>query len=152
MRIYVHREGRAEPEAVAVSGEVAVAEAVGPGVEVVLVEDSDELLDLTVTLQEAHVADRDHLFAGARHRIEVEVTYNGERAREFSSSARVERVFEWAVGPEGFNLSHADAIEHQLALCATQEVPAPDVHIGSLPEDRPGHLCFDLIPKHRHEG
>lgn len=156
MKVYVHREAQADAEAVEVSGDMSLSEALGAGDGsslAVLLEDSEDALDLALRLEEAGVEDRAHVFVGARQRILVEVMYNGEtRQKKFSASTRVERVFRWASGKNGFDLDRADAAEHTLALCSTGEVPAQDVHLGSLDVDTPGRVCFTLIPKHRFEG
>jgi hypothetical protein len=156
MKVYVHREGVLEPDAIEVTAETTVADLAGEqgadGV-VVLREDDHEALDFELLLTQAGIEDRVHLFAGKVQRLAVEVHFNGvAKQDQFSASQRVEKVFNWAVGKKGFDLSKADAAEHTLALCASGEVPAADVLIGSLPQERPGHLCFNLIPKHRFEG
>jgi hypothetical protein len=156
MRIYVHQETKHEAEAVDTSGAVTIAEALGIiGNEevVVLLEDQDEALDVTLTLEGGGVSDRAHVFCGPRSRIEVVVSFNGERKEhEFAASARVDRVFRWATGEHGFHLSKADSAEHTLALAGSDVIPAGDVHLGSLDEKTPGHVAFSLIPKHRYEG
>jgi hypothetical protein len=155
MKIYVHQEGRAEAEVVEAGGEVVVAEALGiDGAEelLVLIEDGEEPLDLTITLEEAGVRDRGHVFRGRRHRVEATVAFNGEvRTHRFSTSAPVERVLKWAVGKQGFDLGKADAAEHTLAL-PDGPIPAADEHLGSLDDATPGHIRFDLVPKHRYQG
>lgn len=156
MKVYVHREAQADADVVDVPADASLGEAVGAGDGsgvAVLLEDSEDVLDLSQSVGEAGLQDRGHVFFGARQRIQVEVMYNGDtREREFSASTRVQRVFRWASGERGFDLSKADAAEHTLALCSTGEVPAGDVHLGSLDADTPGRLCFTLIPKHRFEG
>jgi len=156
MRIYVHQESRDEAEAVDTAGTVIVADALGIDSDehvVALVEDKDGILDITRTLEDVGVGDRAHVFRGRHQRIDVVVLFNGERReREFGASTRVERVFHWATGEEGFDLSKADAAEHVLALVGTNAIPAGDVHLGSLDAETPGHVEFALIPKHRYEG
>ena len=154
-RIYVHAEGQHEPESVEAAADTTIADVVGThdGALVVLLEDSDEALGLELSLDQAGIADRAHIFAGRRSRILAEVNFNGEsREREFSASTRVQRVFKWATGNQGFDLSKADAAEHTLALCSTGEIPAGDVHLGALDNETHGRVCFNLIPKHRFEG
>jgi hypothetical protein len=156
MRIYVHEEGRHEAEAVDVADGPSIAEGlgIGGGEEIaVFLEDQDEPLDAGSTPQEAGVADRSHVFRGRPRRIDVTVSFNGERrVREFGISTRVQRVFRWATGERGFALSMTDAAEHTLALAGTNEIPAGDVHLGSLDDASPGRVAFALIPKHRYEG
>lgn len=156
MKIYVHRDGHPEPDGLDTSPSAVLGEALGQAdgaVALALLEDSDELLDLAVSAEAAGVPDKAHVFAGTRQRVAVEVLYNGEsREHEFSSSTRVERVFKWTVSEKGFHLSHADAAEHTLALCADGRVPGDDEHLGSLDAETPGKVCFMLIAKHRFEG
>jgi hypothetical protein len=154
MRIYIHQERGHDVEAAETMSESVIAEALNLETdELVLLEDSDEVIDVSLTFERVGIGDRSHVFRGRRHRIEAIVVFNGERhEREFSSSTRVERVFHWATGPEGFDLSKADAAEHQLALALDDTVPAGDVHLGSLEQDPAGVVTFNLIPKHRHEG
>ncbi len=154
MKIYVHHEGQPEAEAVEVVPEGPLRELVGPvtGQPVVLLEDGDEELDLERTFAALGIVERAHVFVGQRHRIDVEVLFNGEpRTETFSASTRVSRVFRWAVGGKGFDLSEADAAEHTLVL-ASDIAPPGDTHLGSLDDATPGRVAFRLIPKHRYEG
>lgn len=156
MRIYLHQASQQDASAVEAAETAVIADALGidgNGEVVVLVEDADEPLDITRTFAEGGLSDRTHLFCGPHHRIEVTVSFNGEqRNHAFSASTRVERVFRWATGEHGFDLSKADAAEHTLALTGTNVIPPGDAHLGSLPEQTPGHVAFMLIPKHRYEG
>jgi hypothetical protein len=156
MRIYSHREDRHEAEAVETGADVVIGEVLeidGDETVVVLVEDSDAVVDITLTFEQAGISDRAHVFHGKRHRIEAVVSYNGEtHEREFGAAKPVSKVFEWATGKHAFGLGKADAAEHQLALAADNSVPAPDVHLGSLAQHPPGTVRFNLIPKGRHEG
>ncbi len=154
MRIYAHREAQQDAEAIEAAETSTVGETFGipDHALVVLAEDSDQAIPAEATL-DAALADRAHVFAGRRERVLTSVTYNGETIeREFSSSTRVRRVFEWAVGEHGFDLGAEDAAEHTLALAGTEAIPAEDVHLGSLDADTPGRVAFDLVPKHRFEG
>ncbi len=156
MRMYVHQEGKHEADAIDAADTDVLAAALeigsGDGL-LVLIEDRDQVLDITLTVEDAGGTDRMHVFRGRRSRIEVVVSFNGERReREFATSARVDRVFHWATGEHGFGLSKADAAEHTLALTGSNVIPAGDVHIGSLDQQTPGQVAFSLIPKHRYEG
>jgi hypothetical protein len=156
MRIYVHREGDQQPDALETASSAVLGEILANGegeVTVAQLEDTDVLLDLAASVQGAGIEDRAHIFVGSRERVAVEVLYNGEtREREFSPASTVRRAFRWAVGKHGFDLSEVDAIEHTLALCADGAVPAEDIHLGSLDSETPGRICFMLIAKHRFEG
>src|SRR5215217_3621338 len=144
MKIYIHREGRPEAEAVSVTSNTTLRElfAQTDAEPLVLFEDGDQELDLNRTIHEAGVAERAHLFVGQRHRIGVEVLYNGETCREtFSASTRVSRILTWAVNGKAFDLSEVDAAEHTLALATNDAVPPGDVHLGSLDDATPGHVA-----------
>ena len=113
MRIYIHREGQEEAEALESPGEATIAEelALEEG-EPVLLENQDEPLDTTQSFEPAGVDDRAHVFRGRRHPIEVSVEYNGEtHEHQFGASTRVQRVFKWAVSEHAFDLGEADAAD-----------------------------------------
>jgi hypothetical protein len=155
MRIYLHREKQLEAEAVDIPESATLAELLGEPAEgwVFLREDDEDALAPDQTLAKANVQDRSHIFAGKVRHLSVEVQFNGaSKDREFPASAKVQRVFRWAVGNRGFDLDKADAAEHILSVAQAGDIPAPDVLIGSLPRDRPGHLLFNLVPKQRYEG
>jgi hypothetical protein len=156
MRIYVHQESELDAQTVEVDESIRVSEAFSVGSEegvLVLIEDTDEVLELTAAVGHAGIQDRGHVFVGRRHRVIAMVTFNGVmHERAFSSSTRVKRVFEWATGKEAFDLGKIDAAEHTLALASTETVPAGDVHLGSLVTDDSDRVAFDLVPKHRYEG
>jgi hypothetical protein len=152
IRIYIHREGRIETEAVEVAPETRLTEAVTaePGA-VALLEDAAELLPLDAAITEAGIEDRAHVFTGHREKLLVEVIFNAQTISEsFPASTRVEHVFKWATKVIG--MSKDDAAEHTLSMCTTGEIPAEDTHIGELDTQGTGTLCFTLIPKHRFEG
>lgn len=153
MRIYLHREGRLEPEVVEAPETATLAEVLGEVADdvVFLREDDDHAFQAGATLATAGIADRSHVFAGKKAKVDVAVQFNGvTHTRTFSSSTRIERVFKWAV--KEFDLSRGDAAEHTLSVAATGAIPPGDALIGSLPQDAAGHLLLSLVPKHRYEG
>jgi hypothetical protein len=153
MRIYLHRESTHDPDSIETEPTAVIRDAVGI-IEngIVLLEDADTPLDLAQTFEESRVPDKAHLFHGQRHRIVAAVRFNSETiTREFSTSTRVDRVFRWAVGNDGFDLSKPDAADHTLQL-PDGTVPPGDAHLGSLDDTTPGRVDFDLAPKHRFEG
>jgi hypothetical protein len=155
IRVYIHEAGRQDADAVDTELDAVIGSALeidGDEEMVLLLEDDDEAIDIALTFAQASIDDRRHVFRGKRKRIDVVVMYNGERReREFSASTRVERVFRWATGKQGFGLSDVDAAEHALALL-DNAMPASDVHLGSLDDKTPGRVEFRLIPKHRYQG
>jgi hypothetical protein len=154
IRIYVHRAGQVEPNAVDAATNAPLGELLGEADgAIVLREDEEDELDLGRPVASSGLRDRDHVHVGKRAKITVEVAFNGESIEDtFPASARVDRIFRWATGKHGFDLDKADAAEHTLALCGTDTVPPGDAHIGSLDDATPGRVCFSLIPKQRFEG
>jgi hypothetical protein len=154
MRIYIHTQGRQEPEAIDVAAGSKLDElAQAHEGEVVMVEDGESPLDLQMTVTEAGLGARSHVFVGAAQHVWVEINFNGQlKSERFSSAHRVERVFRWATSKHGFGLSDADAAEHILALCGSGTTPPSDKLLGSLLAPGEERLCFNLIPKHRFEG
>lgn len=156
MRLYLHKAGQLEPEAIEVMPSTSVSEAIAVasgGNVVVLREDDDQPIDIEISIEVAAIGDLGHVFVGPGARVEVGVSFNGvTKSREFSTSTRIRRVFEWAVSKDEFDLGREDASEHALAVCGSDDPLPPDVHIGSVAHDRPGHVCLDLVPKHRFEG
>jgi hypothetical protein len=153
MRLYIHREGAQDPEVLEVDAASPVVQAldVADGT-VAILEDADESLPVE-KLVEAVLHDGAHVFLGVHKRLSVTVAYvEREIEKEFSASARVKRVFEWAVGKHGFKLSEIDAAEHILALEPGETLPPEDAHIGSLTSEVAGRLSFALVPKKRFEG
>lgn len=153
MRVYLHTPGAIDPQALDVDGDAVISAALSTAEGAyVLLEDTDDALDATQTFTGADIPDRAHLYVGPRPRILALVRFNGPTIdREFSASARVEQIFRWATGEQGFDLSPADAAEHVLQL-PDGTFPPPDAQLGTLPETAPGRVSFDLVPKHRYEG
>ena len=156
MRIYLHTHAQHDADAVETTPQVTLAAALGIAPDddtVVLLEDGEEPLDLTRDLSALGLVDRAHLFAGRRYRVVAEVKFNDRTIeRRFPASARIARVFRWAVGEDGFDLGREDAAEHALALCETGQILPRDVHLGSLDDATPGRVALALVPKHRFEG
>lgn len=157
MRLYTHQEGKLEPAVIEVDAETVVADALGISVEeesvVVMLEDDERVIDISLTIIEAEIPDRGHVHHGHRSHVEVVVDYNGEpRQKQFASSTRVSRVYKWACGKHGFDFDEADAAEHQLALPGSNTVPPPDTHVGSLPQNPRGTVHLHIIAKGRHQG
>jgi hypothetical protein len=154
MKIYIHTEGREELAAADLDGDaqvLAVAEEHGGEGAAVWLESVDEPLSSELTLLEAGVGERAHVYVGKPRTIAVTVRFNGvNKEHDFKPSQTVERVFAWAVGPEGFNLEARERPRHALSACGQGEPADTTAHIGSLTSE--GELCFDLGPKHRFEG
>jgi hypothetical protein len=112
---------------------------------ILLVEDSDELLDLTVVLTEATLGGKVHHVHRARQ-IAVTIFYNGsEKEKRFSPSARVQRVLDWAVSKEGFNIDPVIAPEMELAIHDQTTALPKSAHIGRYVHHPHHCLALDLI-------
>jgi hypothetical protein len=113
---------------------------------VLFLEDGDEPLDLAVVLLEEVHAGKVHHVHRVRH-IEVVVFYK-ERTieRRFRPSARVQRVLDWAVGPEGFkNIDPPIIPEMELALHKSTTALPKNAHIGRYVHHHQHRLELDLI-------
>jgi hypothetical protein len=153
MELFVHRPGTERVILRVVEPTVTVAEAVtlADGERVWLEETEDEL-DVTMTVAEARIPHRGHVHVNRCPRAATTVTYNGEeKQRTFRSSARIERVFEWAVSKRGFNLTPTDAAEHALQVAGTTTQPDPGDQVGSF-VDAHCAVTFSLVAKIRNEG
>ena len=114
-------------------------------------EDVDEVLETEVTLIEAGIPVRGHVHVSRCHKVDVHVRYGGEtKSKEFAPSATIARVFKWATGEHGFDLTKTERAKHTLGICDTQTEPDKSEHVGSLASDC--GLCLDLAPKERFEG
>jgi hypothetical protein len=129
------------------------AETAGKPLVAVAIEDADEDLDLAV-VAEVVLRPRYHVHFHRRQTIGVTVSYAGRTPIErlFRPNKRLKRVFDWAVGPEGFNFDPLDAA--QLVLATTGNPPERvdvELHVGDLagPDDR---LAFSLVPKSFFQG
>ncbi|HEX9990491.1 MAG TPA: hypothetical protein VGE45_18680 [Chloroflexia bacterium] len=119
----------------------------------VMLEDSEETLELDKPLEAVGVVQRSHVHIHRCRRIDVTVNFNGNHIeKHFPPSATVKRVKAWTVGKHGFDLPPIDAAEHLLQVCNSSVRPDEDTHIGTLAQHPKCALCFDLLPKIRVEG
>jgi hypothetical protein len=125
---------------------VEVAKKTGIGVEeaILFIEDTDEPLNLDLVIREDLIGSVHHVHRAKR--VEVKVHYqNGTKEKVFSPSTRVQKVLDWAVGPEGFKIDPAIAPEMELALHG-QSVNLPkQAHIGRYVQHPQHDLVLDLI-------
>jgi hypothetical protein len=154
IELFVEGEGLADVEAIRIPEGSAASEIVAavatkggfPAEEALLfVEDVEEPLDLAVVVVREKAVGKVHHVHRART-IEVAVYYQGRHIeKRFPPSARVQRVLDWAVGPEGFKIDPAIAPEMELALHG-QTTPLPkNAHIGRYLRHPHHELGFDLI-------
>lgn len=152
--LYVHRRGADKRlELVAVTETMTIAEAVGlEDGEHVWVQETETELEVTLTLLEAGIPHREHVHVNRCRKVAVTVTYNGpSKAHTFHPSTRVEKVFDWAVSTQGFDLTPTDALDHELQITGTSIKPDGSDHIGSFVNDDCA-VAFSLVAKIRNEG
>ena len=119
----------------------------------IFVENTDVILELDMKIDEAGLTPRSRVHIHRCKSVEVTVNYNQDQKKGvFAPSATVDRVKEWAVAKDQYDLSPVDAAEHVLKLCNSGELPDEEVHIGTLVKFPDGTVCFDLVPKQRVEG
>ena len=115
-------------------------------------EDGDEPLDLAVViLDEAHAGKIHHVHR-ARH-VEVVVFYKEQKIeRRFRPAARVQRVLDWAVGPDGFKHIDPPIIpEMELALHNSTTALPKSAHIGRYVHHHQHRLELDPDPRRHPE-
>ena len=156
MEIYVHTAGNEDPELIQIEGSAPVREFLvagdGNGAVLVMLEDVAEPIDLEITIEQAGIRHRDHVHRGRCRRVSTRVRYNGDENREFHPAATIRRVFEWATGPHGFNLTPEQKAEHVLALPGADHFLDWEVRIGSVVTPGSCDVVLDLLPKSRFEG
>jgi hypothetical protein len=154
MEIYIHGKESDEPKIVVVEEETLLEAVVvghgSPGAGA-WIENGEEELDLSLTVRELGIVERSHIHVNTCKRILVGVRQDTEKERDFSPSTTVARVYEWASGPEGFDLLPAERVKHTFVICGTTTEPDRAAHIGSYADDQ-CKVCFNLVPRHRSEG
>jgi hypothetical protein len=155
MQIYIHQQSR-ELDLIEVEESMTVEGLVGAYSQeakaALWIEDSADPLKGESTLADAGVTERCHVHITRCHRIEVKVRYGGDsKKRRFPPSTTIARVFEWATGKHGFELTATERAKHTLGICDTLTQPDKSEHIGSIAEHRCS-VCLDLAPKERFEG
>ena len=117
----------------------------------VFLEDGDEILSLSATLEACGIRHHGQVHIHRCRRVEVTVNFNGQtKELQFAPAATIQRIKKWAANK--FELSEPDALEHTLQLCQSTDRPADTVHVGTLVAHGQCAVCFDLVPKHRVEG
>lgn len=156
MQIYIHRSETTELTLTEVEETITVrelAEAHGGDGATVWLEDEEESLELDAVLIEVDVTERSHVHVSKKcKKIAVTVRYAGKPLlKEFAPGATIAKVFKWATGKKGFDLTATERAKHTLGICGTNTEPDKSEHVGSLagPDCT---LCLDLAPKERFEG
>lgn len=153
MEIYVHRPTDQRVELLAIEPTMTIAQAVAlTDGESVWLEASDTVLDTNASIKDAGISHRDHLHVNRCRKVSVVVNFNGEaKSHPFSPAARIDRVFDWAVGKRAYDLTPTDATEHVLQICGSKLQPDESDHIGTFAR-KDCATCFDLVTKVRFEG
>lgn len=155
MKNFVHRPGTPELDLVELDPTTTVAEFArqqGAADALVFVDDGEEPLDASLTLEQVGVADQTHLHVARCRRVTATVHFNEESTtQEFPPNVGMVAVFQWAAGPKGFNLAPADKAEHMLVVTGTDTQVDEDGHLEGYASDECS-AQFDLVPKHRFEG
>lgn len=151
--LYVHRPRDERIALVPVTETMTVAEAVGlEHGEIVWIEETEEELQVTLTLVEAGIHHRGHVHVNRCRKADVNVTYNGTpKEHSFAPAVKVERVREWALSKKGFDIDPVDAADLFLVIGGTTiKVDLKD-HVGSF-VGADCEVVFDLISKPKTEG
>jgi hypothetical protein len=151
LEIYIHEGGAAKLREI--DNGARVRDLLGGNADAhAWLQDTDEPLDPERTLADVGIDDRKHVHISRCRRVEVSVRYGGEsKNKAFSPAATINRVFDWATGAQGFNLTPTEKAKHTLSICGATTQPDRADHVGSY-ADHDCKACFDLAPKERFEG
>lgn len=154
MELFVHG-GREHPlqriEVLDATTTTTVVEEYGVEGAAIWRENAEEALPDGAELATAGVTAGERIYVGTCKRIVATVNFGEDsKDHEVPPSATCGSLFEWAVGPKGFNLPEPERVKHALALCDTEEIVDRSAHVGEFAEDC--RACFDLVPRERHEG
>jgi hypothetical protein len=157
MELFAHSASGQVPALIEVEETMTVREVLsvfGSDQEGFWIEDTEEELDVEVTLAEAGVHDRHHVHHHRCRRVEVVVRHiDEERRHEFSPATTVGRVLIWALGPEGFNIPVEQRPEYGFLGCSDGKAVPNDAHVGSLTGPGTGcEACLSLVRKHNPQG
>lgn len=157
IEVYLHAQGTEELRIVAVSPDSNVsgllaAEDAEDG-EMLWLADRDDPLDAHARLSDSGVTHRCHVHRARCRSVEVRVRFNGRQIdTTVPPGTRVVRVFGWAVGAKGFDLSGEEIPRHVLTVRGQAEWPDAETHVGSLTVDGCCEVDFDLVPRERYAG
>ncbi len=153
IELLMEGEGLADVEVIrlapgSTAREIVVAAAAKGGFDpeeaVLFVEDGEEPIELVTVILEEHRGRVHHVHR--LHHVEAEVFYkDGKIERRFRPSARIHRVLDWAVGPEGFKIDPPLRPEMELALHGTTTALPKNAHIGRFARRDQPRVKFDLI-------
>ncbi|MDO7868523.1 hypothetical protein [Nocardioides jiangxiensis] len=147
VRVYIH--GDKPVEMVDVEETVFVSTLVPDGA-TVWAEDAEAPLDAAATVAEVTNSGRAAVHVG-RGQVTVSVAYNGAtKSAAFGPGVRIQKVLDWATGPDGFAVNPVDAASLVLRLSGSAADLDSDEHVGSLAAD--GVLALDLVAGVRFAG
>jgi hypothetical protein len=158
MELHMHEAGKEGPHLVELEPTQTVAEVGGKSAEgeefELWLEDEDEPLDRSQTLEQAGIGDRQHVHRSRCRRIVVTARYAGREPIEkpFGPAKTIKQVFHWATGEHGFPLTPEQRAKHVLALPDADHYLAWTVHVGSLADPATCSVTLELYPKERFEG
>ncbi len=156
-KVLVHSEGSAEVALHDLGPEETAADLIGSvNVELedyaVWVGEEDAPVDPDTTLAALDaVTDGAEITVARKGEIRVTVTYNGDKERDFQPQQKVRRVFEWAVGKDGFNIPGDQRPEHELAVAGHEEAADPKAPV-SFYADAERKVTFILRRKDGFQG
>ena len=117
----------------------------------VFVEDSDEPVADSATVESLAGKHGVRLHVHRCHRVDVKVAYSGRTVeRVFGPGRTVGSMKNWAAKELG--ISKEDAAELILQIAGTKDQPDVDVHIGTLAACPACAIAFDLVPNPRIQG
>ncbi|MHB8388661.1 MAG: ubiquitin family protein [Acidobacteriaceae bacterium] len=117
----------------------------------VFLEDQEEPLDDTSTLESLAGKHGVRLHVHRCRRITVKVTYSSRTVEHvFGPGVTVGTVKRWAA--KNLGITKEDAAELILQIVGTQEQPDVDVHIGTLSMCPACAVAFNLVPNLRIQG
>lgn len=156
MEIYIHSAGREIvlvelPEDTTI--DALITDQLGGGGHAWL-ENADDPLERGQGLRAAGMSERAHVHLSKCAEVHVTVRYPGAPnpiERDFKPNQTIARVFEWAAGKDGFDLTPTEKAKHALGICDTTTEADKDEHVGTFASDK-CKACFDLAPKERFEG
>jgi len=157
MEVYRHVEGKEDPELIEIEVTALVKELLvvhdGEDGNQIWIEEQDEAIELTITLEAAGIRHRHHVHHGRCRVVAVQVRFNNERhTREFRQLSTIKQVFDWATGPDAFRLSPEQKAKHVLALPNADHFLDWNVRVGSIVTAGTCDVIVDLLPKERFEG
>jgi hypothetical protein len=154
IEVMVEGEGLADLEIIQLSQGSTAREIVAavalkggfPGEEaILLIEDSDEPVDLAIVLTEDAIGGKVHHVHRTR-KVAATVFYNRrEKEKDFSPSARIQRVLDWAVSKDCFNIDPVIAPDMELALHDQTTALPKNAHVGRYVHHPHHCLALDLI-------